>query len=376
MSTTITVSNSVELAAALKTAASTKTPETILLAGGTYSLNPLSNYNPSAGVTVESANSSNKAVIEGLSLGHSSNFTFNDLAFTTLPTKSTGEVAAADFNNNVNFTNDTFSGPVSKSYASAPSQGLVIIGSTNSTVSNSVFQYVQNGLTERENNGITISGDSFSNLFGDGIDNAASSNVTISQNSFTSLHIDSADSQHSDCIQFWTSGETTAGGNIKITGNTYTIGSGTAAQGIFISDQVGDLTYSNVTIENNDLVGTGWNGITLQHVSGATVENNTLQSVISTGQTSRLSLDGGVSGLIENNKIGQMITEGVNTATVSGNTILAAINPNPTGKGAALAFASGMASLVSSSSAAATVTQSELPSSIALGSRAISLPRA
>jgi hypothetical protein len=35
-----------------------------------------------------------------------------------------------------------------------------------------------------------------------------------------------------------------------------------------------------------------------------------------------------------------------------------------------------MASLVSSSSAAAAVTQSGLPSSIALGSRAISLPRA
>jgi parallel beta-helix repeat protein len=356
MTTTVTVSNSVQLAAAMKAAATTKTPETILLEAGTYSLTAQTNYNPSANVTIESASPINKAVVEGLELSHSSNFTFTDLAFTTLPSKSTFEVASSYFDNNVNFTNDTFSGSTSSSYTSAPSQGLVIADSTNSTVSNSVFQYVQNGLTEKENNGITISANSFSDLFGDGIDNAASSNVNISQNNFTSLHIDGSDTQHSDCIQFWTSGETTAGGNIKITGNTYNIGSGAAAQGIFISDQVGHLTYSNVTIENNDLVGTGWNGITLQHVSGATVENNTLQSVMSTDQTSRLTLDGGVSGVVENNKIGQLINQDGNTATVGGNSILAAINP----AAAAQALVTGMASIVSSATAATAVPLPQL----------------
>ena len=356
MSTTVTVSNSVQLAAALKASTASQTPETILLEGGTYSLAALSNYNPSAGVTIESADSNNKAVIESLAMSHSSNFTFNDLAFTTLPSRPTGEIANSYFNNNVNFTNDTFSGPVSNAFASAPSQGLVIFDSTNSTVSGSSFQYVQNGLTQKENNGITISNNSFSNLFGDGTDNAASSNVSILNNTFTNIHINSSDSQHSDAIQFWTSGEKTAGSNITIEGNTYNVGANSPAQGIFMTDQVGDLTYSNVTIENNDFVGTGWNGITLEHVANAVVENNTLQSVLSTGQTSRLTLDGRVSGLIEDNKIGQLMNINGNTATVSGNTILAAINPNA----AAQALVSGMASITSSATAGAAASQPQL----------------
>jgi parallel beta-helix repeat protein len=223
-------------------------------------------------------------------------------------------------------------------------------------ISDSTFQYVQNGVAEKESNGVTVSGNSFSNIFGDGIDNAASWNVKLLNNTFTNLHIDPSDAQHSDAIQFWTTGETSAGGNITISGNSYNIGSGGPAQGIFITDPVGDLTYSNVTIENNDLVGTGWNGITLQHVSNALVENNTLQTVASTDQISRLTLDGRVSGLVEDNRIGQLINVNGNTATVSGNSTLAAISLTS----AAQSLVSSIASITSSTSA---VAVSALPQS-------------
>ena len=170
------------------------------------------------------------------------------------------------------------------------------------------------------------------------------------------MQIDKSDAQHSDCIQFWTSGETTAGSNITISGNTYNIGSGNAVQGIFMTDQVGDLTYSNVTIENNDMVGTGWNGITLQHVSGALVENNTLQTVASTDQTSRLTLDGGVSGVVQNNRVGQLINQNGNTAAVSGTTNLSAISLTS----AAQTLVSSMASMVSTAAAGTAVPLPQL----------------
>jgi hypothetical protein len=373
MSTTVTVSNSLQLTAALKAAATTTTPETILLAAGTYSALTIWKFNPSANVTIESANAGSKAVIDSVNVNNSSNITFNDLTLTTNPSKPTGNIAYSDLDQNVNFTSDNFVGRVSNNYSSEPTYGLVVRDSTNTILSGSQFQYVQGGVANVENNGITVSGNSFSNIFGDAIDNAASWNVKLLNNSATNLHIDPADPQHSDAIQFWTSGETSAGGNITISGNSYNIGSGGPAQGIFITDPVGSLTYQNVTIENNDLVGTGWNGITLQHVSNALVENNILQSVSSTGQTSRLTLDGGVSGLVENNQIGQLIRLGSNSATITGNTILPPIALSA----AAQALASGIASIASTAHPGTVVPSLQLATSDAfLAGHPISVPQA
>jgi Right handed beta helix region len=347
-SSTVTVSNSLQLAAAVKAAATSKTPETIILEAGTYSKLNMYDLNPSATVTIESASTNNKALIQGLEANESSNFTFTNINFTNAPGQVGGFVASSAYGKNMNFYNDSFSGSPTGSYTTAANVGLYIGESTNSTVSNSQFQYVNNGIGEVNNTSVKIASNSFSNLYGDGIDNGGSSNVSILSNSFTNMHIESADLQHSDCIQFWTSGEKTAGSNITISGNTYTMGNGQAVQGIFMTDQVGDLTYSNVTIENNDLVGTGWNGLTLQHVANAVVENNTLQTISGTDQISRLTLDGGVSGVVENNKVGQLINVNGNTATVGGNTVLAAINPLT----AAQALVTGMASITSSATSA------------------------
>jgi hypothetical protein len=356
MSTTVTVSNSLQLAAALTAAKKTTTPETILLDPGTYSKVSMYEYNPAANVTIESASSTNKAVIQGLAINDSSNFTFENIAFTSVPGQNAGYVASAAYDKNVNFYNDSFIGPASSSYASAPNLGLYVSYSNNTVISGSIFQYVQNGVADVGDNNTTISSNSFSNIYGDGIDNADTSNVSILSNSFTNMHIDNSDAQHSDCIQFWTTGQTNAGSNITIEGNNYAIGTGNPVQGIFITDPVGDMTYTNVTVENNDLVGTGWNGITLQHVANAVVENNILQTVTGTGQISRLTLDGGVSGLVENNKIGQLINVNGNTATVSGNTTLAAISPLT----AAQALVTGMASITSSATAATAVPLPQL----------------
>ena len=115
MSSTVTVSNSLQLAAALKAAAKATTAETILLEPGVYS--KLSGYelNPTATVTIESANASNKAVVQGLELNNSSNFTFSNISFTSTPGQVGGYVASSAYGKNVNFYNDSFSGPVSSS---------------------------------------------------------------------------------------------------------------------------------------------------------------------------------------------------------------------------------------------------------------------
>jgi hypothetical protein len=230
---------------------------------------------------------------------------------------------------------------------------------------------VQNGVAEEGDNNISISHNTFSDIFGDGIDNTASSNVKLTGNTFTTMHMDNSDGQHSDAIQFWTSAGQAAGSNITISGNTYNIGQGNPVQGIFMTSPTGQK-YSNVAIENNVMVGTNWNGLTLQDVSGAVVENNTLQSVSGTGFVSRLTLQGGVSGLIENNKIGGIVNEGVNSVTISGNTTLADISLS-----AARALVSGMASVTSSSGAATAASTAQAAQYAAyVAAHAVSAPKA
>ncbi len=84
---------------------------------------------------------------------------------------------------------------------------------------------------------------------------------------------------HPDAIQFLTTGTTAASHDINITGNLITRGTGDAVQGIFMRDEVGTLPYANVNIDNNMLVGTGYNGITVLGGKTVAVTNNTLDSL-------------------------------------------------------------------------------------------------
>jgi parallel beta-helix repeat protein len=358
MTQTLIVSNSAQLVADLQAANKATTAEIIELEPGTYAPVDTWGIDATHGVTVESANSANQAVLQSLDIGKSANITFTNLTFSNASTNSASALALSLYNSKVDFTNDKFTGSSNVTLANSASFGVTVEYSTDTTITGSTFEYLHNGVAEVDNNGVTVSDNSFAWMYDDGVDNAGSSNVTITKNTFTDMHPDADDPGHPDLIQFWTVGQSTAGSNIVIEDNSYVRGSGGAVQGIFMRDEVGGLTYSNVTIEDNTFDGTQWNGIFVNDATGVTIEGNTLQSYASGGETSRLVLDN-VSGTIDGNHYGALVEEGANHVSMSQDTILPAISGGAsssaspiTGGGtssSAIALVSAMASLAPTS---------------------------
>ena len=104
------------------------------------------------------------------------------------------------------------------------------------------------------------------------------SNITIAHNTFTNQHVNSSDTEHPDAIQFWTSGFNYSSSNITIDDNTITRGAGSAVQGIFMRDEVGNIPYQNVQIEGNEIIGENFNGLVVSGVNGGLISGNVVTS--------------------------------------------------------------------------------------------------
>src|SRR6185437_11285156 len=85
---------------------------------------------------------------------------------------------------NVRFDSDFVHGAIGADPNSAAT-GFLFRQAGNVSVTNSTFEYLQNGIMDLENNGVLFSGNSFSHMAADGIDNAGASNVRVLNNYFT-----------------------------------------------------------------------------------------------------------------------------------------------------------------------------------------------
>jgi hypothetical protein len=83
---------------------------------------------------------------------------------------------------------------------------------------------------------------------------------------------------HPDAIQFLTAGSKAPATDIRVTGNVVFRGEGQATQGIFLRDQVGTLPFERVTIADNLIVGTGYNGILVMGAKDLAITGNELVS--------------------------------------------------------------------------------------------------
>lgn len=132
----------------------------------------------------------------------------------------------------------------------------------------------------------------------DAIDSFSSSNVTIAGNVISDIK--PAAGAHPDAIQVDSpvpGGRRSTG--VLIEGNRYTRGSGEAAQGIFIGHA------DDVTVRENELFGTMFNGIALSDVGGGVVERNFVQSlpdyptmIITRGGSRDITVNDNVAGKI------------------------------------------------------------------------------
>jgi Ca2+-binding RTX toxin-like protein len=363
--TTFNVTTGAGLAHAL---AAARGGDTILLAPGGYGEVSMANLNFASNVTIESSSATNWATLKGLQVHGCSGLTFSNLTFSTIGTVNhSSTVFAKPFSivgsQNIQLANLNVRGNPLIAPASQP-DGLLISGCSNVSVTGSKSQYTHVGLADIGNNNITISQNSFSQIGNDGIDNGGSSHVQITGNTFTDFnHANST--QHSDAIQFWTSNTTTSAHDINVSNNTINLAGGTLAQGIFITDDVGNLPYQNLTVSNNTVIDALGNGIELENVANGVVTGNdvlTLTNEVSSyGQVnSRIVLlnDNGVT--LEGNHANGFCIQGTANLTQSSNTLTQSITPDFVLSSTSMTVPASSHSLVATGSSTVTLTANNL----------------
>jgi len=314
----------VSTTAALRTAlGQAQAGDSILLASGTYSGLSVSGINPSGNVTITSQNPAAPAVLTPFTVSNSSNLTFSHLEMNASGVTGGAYAFQVSSSSKVTFDSNFVHGPLGVDPNQAAT-GLLLKNSSNVSVTNSTFQYLQSGMMDTGNNGVLLSGNSFSHMAGDGIDNAGVSNVQVLNNSFTDT-VALTNGLHPDAIQFWTAGTTTAMQNITISGNTFVRGSGIGSQGVFIEDD-NNLPYQNVSVTNNTIIGGQYNGISVYGAAdNFNVSDN--QIVSYSDYQSFLLVKNLTGGTINNNRANLYELSNNTNVTQSGDVVNAMVTP-------------------------------------------------
>jgi hypothetical protein len=271
--------------------------ETIQLAPGVYSGEVVSGVHFTTPVTITSQDPTQQAVIQNLYVKNSDGLNFQKLEFVTDATTNPYYNFRVEGSTHVSFDSLNVHGSLD---GNPQNDAFAFSVNTSDTVSitNSSFREVGIGVAHYSSNNLTISNNSFVGIRWDGIDGGSSSNVTVSHNFFSDFH--PLDGEHPDAIQFWTSNATKSATNIVVTDNLVTRGGGIPIQGIFITDQVGNLPFLNVKISGNLVIGGSYNGITVGDGQSVTVDHNTVVAL--PDQTSWIYMDQ-VNGLtVTNNR--------------------------------------------------------------------------
>jgi hypothetical protein len=319
---TIVVNSSGALSTALSHA---HAGDVIKLAAGTYSSVSIKNFNPNGAITITSQDPSHQAVITGLDVTNSSGLNFNNLEF-SFPV---GNGTAAPHgimvrsSHDVHFLNDNIHGVLNNDPTNDVT-GIGISQSSNVSVQNSQLQELHSGVTVGSSDHVTISGDYIHDIRVDGIEGAGDDTITISNNLFTDFHhvgtvTSTTTGDHSDAIQFWTTGQTRSTTNLTIANNVIDQGAGRDMQGIFLQDLGGKLPYQNVAVTGNLIVGGNWNGIMVDHAQGLTLANNTVDTLSTQTQTPWIRVTNSTGATLTNNSAEAIGVTNHNTGLVQSN---------------------------------------------------------
>lgn len=245
----------------------------IKLAAGTYSNISLQGVNIPKGITITSADPLHQAVLTDIKISKCSGLTLQGMNLTN--TQNADLPFQVMNSSNIVMDNLNIAGS-GNSVAAMNARLMIVRGSSNVQVTNSEFSYGWHGLSMLNNNQVTIENNYFHDLRTDGVRGGGNSNLSILANVFSSFHPQGAD--HPDAIQLWTSNTSQSSSNILIQENVISRGTGTPIQGIFMRDITGHLPFLNVTVSNNIVEGSRFNGIAVSGVKGGSVINNVVQA--------------------------------------------------------------------------------------------------
>ncbi|HEX5378156.1 MAG TPA: right-handed parallel beta-helix repeat-containing protein [Phenylobacterium sp.] len=288
--TTYTVSNTVELSTALKSAVG---GDTISLAGGNYG-DVAINKAFSSDVLITSQSAGSPAVFHTLNLGSAANVHIDAVKVDFTPSSTTYAFSPAvsiSYATNITITHSTITGGLAVNGVSPDSTTLdntqnvlgfptgygVSIGNSNNVKLDGVeISTVNKGIVLNNSNYVTVAHSDIHDLRTSGIVGGGGSHITIDSN-----HIHDSNpwhwgyGDHADYLALWTNaGQASASTDIKITNNLMEQGKGTALLGMWL--QGGAVGFSGVTISGNAFLNGNFQGITLWDTSNASVDHNTL----------------------------------------------------------------------------------------------------
>lgn len=271
----VNIANRAQLLAALQTAVG---GETFILAAGNYGDVSISGRNFANTITFQSQNTASMASFTRFDITSSSNITLNSVDIgRTLPAASEAERMSSIWgSSNISFNGVKVHGSLDGNPRN-DGWGILVSDSANVSIKASDFTELYRGAVFQRSTNVTVEANSFHDIRSDGVDFTAVSNVLIKNNMFRDFYFFGGD--HPDAIQFWTSGQTRGSSNITISGNQIFQGNGLALQGIFFNDEVGNLPYQNVVIDNNMVYGNDlWHGIAMTNGRNVSITNNTVVS--------------------------------------------------------------------------------------------------
>jgi hypothetical protein len=275
---------------------SAQSGDVIYLEAGTYSGIAIRNLIVDGNVTITSKDPGNPATITNINVTGSSGFTFENLEFA--PNEGGQFAYLVNGSKNITFSNLDVHGSLDGN-PQGDSSGISILGSSNIRIENSEFHELRRGVGVGDSEGVVIEGNKFHVLQTDGVMVSDTKNIKILDNSFSNFSPVIGD--HPDAIQFLTKGTTASSEDIVISGNIITRGEGSAMQGIFMRDEVGNLAYKNVTISDNIMVGTGYNGIMVGNGENLKITGNELISYEGATNKTWILIRGANGVVAENN---------------------------------------------------------------------------
>jgi parallel beta-helix repeat protein len=277
---TVTVTNSDALWSALTTA---HNGDTILLAPGSYAPITLQNFNFSGTVTVQSADSSNLAVLNGLKVINSSGLTFNNFDMPIADANGTGAYVLGS--QNITLSGLQVHGTTPGLYAGL---GAMVRDSSGVTITASDFTQIGSGIAYLNSDDVTLTNNNIHNIQTDGMV-GSSTHMLIQGNTFSTFH--PAVGDHPDAIQFFGAADGTPSSDIVISDNVIVRGAGDVYQGIFTE------ATNNITITGNAMTGTMYNGISVYGADNALIQDNFVQGytdmgtrIIVRGQSSNVTV--------------------------------------------------------------------------------------
>ncbi len=274
---TFTVSSSAGLKSALGSA---RGGDTILLKGGDYGRVDLNGKQMpdlkfSSNVTIASAEAKNPAVLDRLTMVHTSNITFKGIEFDYSGASGTSKPFNISKSSNITIRDSTFDGVLSKGYGSG--QGIWLTDMKNVTLEGNSFTNFWTAAHFRSIEGLKVLDNSFKGSALDAMIFGRVQNVLIEGNQVNHKAIPNV--EHKDAIQFWNTGENAPSKNIVIRNNDLRTDDG-MTHGIFfgnlVATQTGrkDAYFSNVLIEDNTIVTGQTIGIAVAHTLGLTIRDN------------------------------------------------------------------------------------------------------